>query len=139
MLRAFAFNHIISVLSEMGQIAQLFLQEMLQKAVSTVQSIRNKLVRETAAITLAEIKEFGYEYGGQVVQNAQALAKALDNEGFTTCAKEQGYTKSHTILVDISPLQEKAGLGKDIEEKLGVPITLISTGPELESTIDRRK
>lgn len=28
---------------------------------------------------------------------------------------------------------------KNIEEKLGVPVTLISTGPELESTIDRRK
>jgi glycine hydroxymethyltransferase len=70
------------------------------------------------AIALAEIKEFGYEYGGQVVKNSQALARALDDEGFTTCAKEQGYTKSHTLLVDISPLQEKTGLGKDIEEKL---------------------
>ena len=28
---------------------------------------------------------------------------------------------------------------KNIEKKLGVPVTLISTGPELESTIDRRK
>jgi tetratricopeptide (TPR) repeat protein len=54
-LRSFAFNHIISVLSEMGQIVHSFLQEILQKAVSTVKSIRNKLVRETAAITLAEI------------------------------------------------------------------------------------
>lgn len=70
------------------------------------------------AIALAEIKEFGYEYGSQVVKNAQTLARELDNEGFTTCAKEQGYTKSHTLLVDISPLQEKSGLGKDIEEKL---------------------
>jgi len=70
------------------------------------------------AIALAEIKEFGYEYGGQVIKNAQSLAKSLEEEGFTVCAKDKGYTKSHTLLVDVSPLQEKAGLGKDIEERL---------------------
>ncbi|MEA2067215.1 MAG: serine hydroxymethyltransferase, partial [Thermotogota bacterium] len=64
------------------------------------------------AIALAEIKEFGKEYGAQVIKNAQALAKALENEGFTVCGKEHGYTKSHTLLVDISPFEEKAGLGK---------------------------
>lgn len=70
------------------------------------------------AIALAEIKEFGKEYGAQVIKNAQAIAKALEAEGFTVCGKDRGYTKSHTILVDISPLEEKAGLGKDIEEDL---------------------
>ncbi|MBD3191509.1 MAG: serine hydroxymethyltransferase [Candidatus Heimdallarchaeota archaeon] len=70
------------------------------------------------AIALAEIKEFGKEYGAQVIKNAQAIAKALEEEGFTVCGKNKGYTKSHTILVDISPLEEKAGLGKDIEEDL---------------------
>ncbi len=69
-------------------------------------------------IALAEIKEFGKDYGAQVIKNAQTLAKALEEEGFTVCGKEKGYTKSHTLLVDISPLQEKAGLGKDIEERL---------------------
>lgn len=70
------------------------------------------------AIALAEIKEFGKDYGGQIIKNSQALARALENEGFVVCGKERGYTKSHTILVDISSLQEKAGLGKDIEEDL---------------------
>jgi glycine hydroxymethyltransferase len=70
------------------------------------------------AIALAEIKEFGKDYGKQVINNAQSLAQALENEGFTIAGKERGYTKSHTVLVDISPLEEKAGLGKDIEEDL---------------------
>ncbi len=70
------------------------------------------------AIALAEIKEFGKDYGGQIIKNSYALAKALEEEGFTVCGKENGYTKSHTLLVDISSLQEKAGLGKDIEEDL---------------------
>lgn len=70
------------------------------------------------AIALAEIKEFGKEYGAQVIKNAQSLGKSLEEEGFTVCAKDKGYTKSHTLLVDVSPLQEKAGLGKDIEEIL---------------------
>ncbi|MHA1124599.1 MAG: serine hydroxymethyltransferase, partial [Candidatus Heimdallarchaeota archaeon] len=72
------------------------------------------------AIALAEIKEFGKDYGGQVIKNAQSLAKYLEDEGFTVCAKDKGYTKSHTLLVDVSPLQEKAGLGKDIEERLEI-------------------
>ncbi|MHA1213054.1 MAG: serine hydroxymethyltransferase [Candidatus Heimdallarchaeota archaeon] len=70
------------------------------------------------AITLAEIKEFGKAYGGQVIKNSQTLAQTLEKEGFTVCGKERGYTKSHTLLVDISSLQEKAGLGKDVEEDL---------------------
>ncbi|GAI31234.1 unnamed protein product [marine sediment metagenome] len=46
------------------------------------------------------------------------LNRALEEEGFEVCGKENGYTKSHTLLVNISELQEKAGLGKDIEEDL---------------------
>lgn len=70
------------------------------------------------AIALAEIKEFGKAYGGQIIKNSQALAQALEKEGFNVVGKDKGYTKSHTLLVDVSPLQEKAGLGKDIEEAL---------------------
>ena len=54
-LRAFAFNHIITALSASDQIEKSSFQEILRKAVATVKFIRNKLVRETAAITLAEI------------------------------------------------------------------------------------
>lgn len=65
-------------------------------------------------VALAEMMEFGKEYAAQIVRNAQALAKALHDEGFNVLCPELGFTKSHTILVDVSEL----GDGGTIEAKL---------------------
>ncbi len=40
-------------------------------------------------------------YGKRVVNNAKALAKALDDLGIPVKYKERGYTKSHQIFLDI--------------------------------------
>lgn len=66
------------------------------------------------AVALAEMIEFGREYAVQVIRNAQALAKALFEEGFKVLCPELGFTKSHTVLVDVSDL----GDGGVIEAKL---------------------
>lgn len=65
-------------------------------------------------VALAEMMEFGKEYAAQIVRNAQALAKALHDEGFNVLCPELGFTRSHTILVDVSEL----GDGGTIEAKL---------------------
>ncbi|MFX0126419.1 MAG: serine hydroxymethyltransferase, partial [Candidatus Hodarchaeota archaeon] len=70
------------------------------------------------AIALAEFKEFGKDYAIQVIKNAKALAKALDDWDFDVVAADRGYTESHTILVDIVKHQDKVGLGGDIEKLL---------------------
>jgi glycine hydroxymethyltransferase len=54
------------------------------------------------AVTLLEILEHGAAYAKKTIQNAQALARALDAEGFRVLAKSQGYTKSHQVLLDVS-------------------------------------
>jgi len=49
---------------------------------------------------LREMQEFGKDYAGQIVKNAQALAEELYNYGFNVLAKDRGFTMSHQVLVN---------------------------------------
>ena len=49
---------------------------------------------------------FGQHYSAAVVSNAQALARALDAEGFTVVGKDRGYTQSHVVLLDLGSVAE---------------------------------
>ena len=71
------------------------------------------------AVTLAEHIEFGRAYAKQVVKNAQALGQALHERGFKLLGEHQGFTKSHTLAMDVS---EQGGGRKAVEnlEKAGV-------------------
>jgi glycine hydroxymethyltransferase len=53
-------------------------------------------------ITTFEMLAYGQEYAAQVVRNAQALAKSLDEKGMEVQGKESGYTRSHQVAVDVS-------------------------------------
>ena len=65
------------------------------------------------AVTLAEMLAFGKDYAEAVVQNAQALAGALDAEGFTVVAKERGFTQSHIVLLDVGNQHKWDRLGPE--------------------------
>ena len=56
------------------------------------------------AVTLAEMIEFWEDYARDVVANARALARALDEEGVPVLARELGYTRSHLLLFEPGPL-----------------------------------
>jgi len=56
------------------------------------------------AVTTYEFLEYGEEYADQVVKNAKALAKALDQKGFNVEAKEFGWTQTHQIAVNVQEL-----------------------------------
>jgi glycine hydroxymethyltransferase len=66
------------------------------------------------AVALAEMLEFGKEYTAQIVKNAKAMAKALYDSGLGVICPDQGFTRSHTVLIDIS----KYGDGGTLEKKL---------------------
>jgi len=66
------------------------------------------------AVALAEMLEFGREYTSQIVKNAKALGQALYDRGLNVLCPDQGFTRSHTIVVDIS----KYGDGGTMEQKL---------------------
>ena len=55
------------------------------------------------AIAYAEHLEFGEAYAKQIIANAQALAQALHEQGFTVFGESLGFTKSHQILLSIGP------------------------------------
>ncbi|MFQ5999343.1 MAG: hypothetical protein ACE5J6_01060 [Candidatus Bathyarchaeia archaeon] len=71
-----------------------------------------------AALTLAlaEMKAYGEKYAGQVVQNAQALAKALAQEGFPVVCPQFGCTRSHQVLLGYGGYEEGRAVARKLEK-----------------------
>jgi glycine hydroxymethyltransferase len=65
-------------------------------------------------VTLAEHLEFGESYAKQIIKNAQTLGSELSKLGFNVLGEKNGFTKSHTLAIDVS----KNGGGKEVAEKL---------------------
>ncbi len=57
-------------------------------------------------VALAEHQKFGEEYADQIIQNAQALGQALHERGIEVLCKHKGFTRSHTLAIDV---QEQGG------------------------------
>jgi glycine hydroxymethyltransferase len=73
----------------------------IQLAVFPQFSSNHHLHRMPALYTaLREMQEFGKDYAGQIIKNAQTLAQELHNHGFNVLAKERGFTQSHQILIN---------------------------------------
>ncbi len=53
-------------------------------------------------VATREMKTFGRDYAAQIVRNAQALGRSLDEMGTPVEARDFGYTKSHMIAVNVS-------------------------------------
>ena len=93
--------------------------------------ISNYNNNRTAAlvVTLAEMMAFGKEYAAKVVSNAQALARALDAEGFSVQGKDRGFTTSHVVVVDLRAVMGSTEAVRDLEtariscSKAGWPAT----------------
>ncbi|MBE0512782.1 hypothetical protein IBX38_07010 [Candidatus Bathyarchaeota archaeon] len=70
-----------------------------------------------AALTLAlaEMKSYGKEYAGQVVRNAQTLAKALAEDGFPVACPQLGYTRSHQVLLNYGGYKEGGVIARKLE------------------------
>ena len=70
------------------------------------------------AVAAAEFKKYGEAYSKQIIKNAKALGQALYERGFQVVCPDKGFTKSHTLLVDITNFQDSIGLGADVEQRL---------------------
>jgi glycine hydroxymethyltransferase len=70
-----------------------------------------------AALTLAlaEMKTYGKEYAGQVVRNAQTLAKALAKDDFPVACPQLGYTRSHQVLLNYGGYKEGGVIARKLE------------------------
>ncbi|MCI4326255.1 MAG: serine hydroxymethyltransferase [Thermoplasmata archaeon] len=63
------------------------------------------------AQTLLELERVGPEYARTVVQNAQALGRALTDLDLPVLAEPEGFTKSHQLLLDRPELKRRHGVG----------------------------
>ncbi len=52
-------------------------------------------------VTLAEELEFGKAYADQIISNAKALAEELNSVGFKVLGENNGFTESHTLVMDV--------------------------------------
>lgn len=66
------------------------------------------------AVAAAEMLEFGKVYMAQIVKNAQALGKALDERGIPVLMAHRGYTQTHQVIADVS----KFGGGLEVAHQL---------------------
>jgi len=67
------------------------------------------------AITMAEMQEFGKKYAAQIVKNSQGLGQALHELGMDVLCPNLGFTKSHTIAVNVSKVGGGDQVAKDLE------------------------
>jgi len=66
------------------------------------------------AVSAAEFLAYGKEYMGQIVSNAKALGKALNDRGVTVLGAHKDYTETHQVIVDVS----EYGGGYDVAQRL---------------------
>lgn len=62
------------------------------------------------AQTVLELERTGAEYARTVVQNSQALGRALNERGISLLAEAQGFTRSHQLLLDRAELLRRHGI-----------------------------
>jgi len=91
--------------------------ETIQKRIHP-EFVDNAHWNRIAALTLAlaEMKTYGKQYAGQVVQNAQTLAKALAEQGFPVACPQLGYTRSHQVLLDYGGYKKGGVIARKLEK-----------------------
>lgn len=67
-------------------------------------------------VAVREMKEHGAAYAKQIISNAKALGKALDECGINVEAKDFGYTASHQIAVNVSNFSGGLKAAIDLEK-----------------------
>lgn len=53
------------------------------------------------AVSAAEMLEYGNLYMAQIVKNAQALGRALDERGISVLGARRGYTRTHQVIANV--------------------------------------
>jgi glycine hydroxymethyltransferase len=67
-------------------------------------------------VAIREMRQNGVAYAGQIVRNAQALGKALDESGIAVEARDFGYTRSHQIAVNVGAYGGGVPVAQRLEE-----------------------
>ena len=82
-------------------------------------SSSNHHLHSLAGLVVAtrEMKQHGREYTRQIVANAQALGRALSDQGIAVEAKDFGFPKSHQIAVNVASFGGGVEVAKRLESQ----------------------
>jgi glycine hydroxymethyltransferase len=61
-------------------------------------------------VALEEMRVYGARYAYQVISNAKALARALDEGGVPVRFADRDYTESHQMMLDTPAIEERTGM-----------------------------
>jgi glycine hydroxymethyltransferase len=78
--------------------------------------------------TLAEMKKFGKAYAKQVVCNAQALARALNDFGFPVICKHLGFTSSHQLILEYGDPKRARAVAEKLQNSNIITDSVIRIG-----------
>lgn len=78
--------------------------------------------------TLAEMKKFGKAYAKQVVRNAQALARALNDYGFPVICKHLGFTSSHQLILEYGDPKKARAIAEKLQNANIITDSVIRIG-----------
>ncbi len=67
------------------------------------------------ALALTEMKQFGKSYAEQVIRNARALAKALNDFGFPVLCEHLGFTQSHQVILDYGNYERGRAIARKLQ------------------------
>ncbi|HEX4206813.1 MAG TPA: serine hydroxymethyltransferase [Ktedonobacteraceae bacterium] len=67
-------------------------------------------------VATREMKMYGRDYAAQIVRNAQALGRSLDELGTPVEARDFGYTRSHMIAVNVAQQDGGVDVAQRLEE-----------------------
>jgi glycine hydroxymethyltransferase len=77
----------------------------LTQAIFPVLAATHQVNRVAAlAVAAAEMIAFGKPFMAQIVNNARALAAALDQRGIPVLGKQKGYTTTHQVIADVGQM-----------------------------------
>ena len=62
------------------------------------------------------MKKFGNDYVSQIIKNSKALAEKLYDFGFDVLGKQNGFTKSHQVVVNVKNQNGGSAVAKKLEE-----------------------
>jgi glycine hydroxymethyltransferase len=91
------------------------LTEPLTHAIFPVLAATHQVNRVAAlAVAAAEMLEYGRVYMAQIVKNAQALGRALEQRGIPVLGAAKGYTRTHQVIADV----KRFGGGLEVAHRL---------------------
>lgn len=106
-------------------------QSIADTAARMISNYQNNRIL-SLGITLAEMLAFGREYATACLENAQILARVLQDDGFALLGSKKGCTRSNKLILDVRDREDARTLSRAWEQAnlMTTVVTLPSPCPQ---------